>query len=429
MKSVDSTPGTPGGMRIAFLSVGNPARRTGGYLYHRELFARLRAQGIHLDEIYAAGASLEAQLAAAPGFVAGFDPTPYDAVVVDALARAVCAPGLDAWRALRPLVALVHELPSVAAGHAQGVAELAYEAPLLRADRLIAVSADGARILSERGVAPERIVVASGGFDRLSSQRQCAEGNAQAAGGSAQFRHSALSTQHSALARSALSTQHSALARSALSTQHSALARSALSTQHSALSTQHFAPQHSSLTVLCVAQWIARKGVLELAQAWATAARTGWRLELVGEFDADPAYAREVRAALAGAPEGSVVLRGAVDDAELAAAYAAATLFAMPSRYEGYGIAFAEALAHGLPVLGCAVGPVPALVGPEAGLLVPPNDAPALAAALARLMGDPALRAHMAAAARARAATLPTWDDCAARFLAAVKAAAGLARR
>ena len=417
MKSVDSTPGTPGGMRIAFLSVGNPARRTGGYLYHRELFARLRAQGIHLDEIYAAGASLEAQLAAAPGFVAGFDPKPYDAVVVDALARAVCAPGLDAWRALRPLVALVHELPSVAAGQAQSVAELAYEAPLLRADRLIAVSADGARILSERGVAPERIVVASGGFDRLSSQRQCAEGNAQAAGGSAQFRHSALSTQHSALARSALSTQHSALA------------RSALSTQHSALSTQHFAPQHSSLTVLCVAQWIARKGVLELAQAWATAARTGWRLELVGEFDADPAYAREVRAALAGAPEGSVVLRGAVDDAELAAAYAAATLFAMPSRYEGYGIAFAEALAHGLPVLGCAVGPVPALVGPEAGVLVPPNDMPALAAALARLMDDPALRARMAAAARARAATLPTWDDCAARFLAAVKAAAGLARR
>jgi len=392
-------------MRIAFLSVGNPARRTGGYLYHRELFARLRAQGIHLDEIYAAGASLEAQLAAAPGFVAGFDPTPYDAVVVDALARAVCAPGLDAWRALRPLVALVHELPSVAAGHAQGGAQLAYEAPLLRADRLIAVSADGARILAERGVAPERIVVASGGFDRLSSQRQCAEGNAQAAGGSAQFRHSALSTQHSALARSALSTQHSAL------------------------STQHFAPQHSVLTVLCVAQWIARKGVLELARTWATVARAGWQLELVGEFDADPAYAREVRAALAGAPEGSVVLRGAVDDAELAAAYAAATLFAMPSRYEGYGIAFAEALAHGLPVLGCAVGPVPALVGPEAGLLVPPNDAPALAAALARLMGDPALRAHMAAAARARAATLPTWDDCAARFLAAVKAAAGLARR
>jgi glycosyltransferase involved in cell wall biosynthesis len=179
-----------------------------------------------------------------------------------------------------------------------------------------------------------------------------------------------------------------------------------------------------------VAQWIARKGVLELARTWATVARAGWQLELVGEFDADPAYAREVRAALAGAPEGSVVLRGAVDDAELAAAYAAATLFAMPSRYEGYGIAFAEALAHGLPVLGCAVGPVPALVGPEAGLLVPPNDAPALAAALARLMGDPALRAHMAAAARARqGATLPTWDDCAARFLAAVKAAAGLARR
>ncbi len=382
-------------MRIAFLSVGNPARRTGGYLYHRELFARLRAQGIHLDEIYAAGASLEAQLAAAPGFVAGFDPTPYDAVVVDALARAVCAPGLDAWRALRPLVALVHELPSVAAGQAQSAAELAYEAPLLRADRLIAVSADGARILSERGVAPERIVVASGGFDRL--RMQAAGGNAQAPGGSAQAPGGS--------------------------------AQCAFPVCSAQLRPSSLIPQPSALTVLCVAQWIARKGVLELAQAWATVARAGWRLELVGEFDADPAYAREVRAALAGAPEGSAVLRGAVDDAELAAAYGAATLFAMPSRYEGYGIAFAEALAHGLPVLGCAVGPVPALVGPEASLLVPPNDVPALAAALARLMDDPALRARMAAAARSRAATLPTWDDCAARFLVAVEAAAGLAGR
>jgi len=382
-------------MRIAFLSVGNPARRTGGYLYHRELFARLRAQGIHLDEIYAAGASLEAQLAAAPGFVAGFDPTPYDAVVVDALARAVCAPGLDAWRALRPLVALVHELPSVAAGPAQSAAELAYEAPLLRADRLIAVSADGARILSERGVAPERIVVASGGFDRL--RMQAAGGNAQAPGGSAQAPGGS--------------------------------AQCAFPVCSAQLRPSSLIPQPSSLTVLCVAQWIARKGVLELAQAWATVARAGWRLELVGELDADPAYAREVRAALAGAPEGSVVLRGAVDDAQLAVAYGAATLFAMPSRYEGYGIAFAEALAHGLPVLGCAVGPVPALVGPEASLLVPPNDVPALAAALARLMDDPALRARMAAAASSRAATLPTWDDCAARFLVAVEAAAGLAGR
>lgn len=343
-------------MRIAFLTVGDTARLTGGYLYHREVFARLRARGVAVDEVVAAPASLEEQLAAAEGFVARFDPAPYAAVVVDALARGVCAPGLDRWRAARPLVAMVHELPSVAGGgHDQ--AEEAREAPLLRADRLIVVSDDGARIVAGRGAPPDRIVVASGGLDRLSPP----------------------------------------------------------------------APLPPSPppppTVLCVAQWIPRKGVLELARAWATAARPGWRLELAGETTADGAYAGQVRAALAAAPAGSFAVLGAVSDDELAAAYGRASLFAMPARYEGYGIAFAEALAHGLPVLGCDVGPVPALVGPAAGLLVPPGDAAALAAALGRLMDDGALRAAMGRAALARAAALPTWDACAERFVGAVAAA------
>ena len=53
-------------MRLAFLSVGDPARLTGGYLYHREVFARLRAAGVEVDEVVASGAGLAEQLAAAP---------------------------------------------------------------------------------------------------------------------------------------------------------------------------------------------------------------------------------------------------------------------------------------------------------------------------------------------------------------------------
>lgn len=336
-------------MRIAFISVGDTTRKTGGYLYHQELFRRLRAQNVEIDEIVASGAALDEQLAAANAFVARFDPEPYDATVVDALARAVVAPGVAHWQAVRPLLALVHELPSIAsAGDAD---EPAREAPLLAADRLVAVSDDGEQILVERGVPPARIVVASGGFDRV--------------------RTNAVS-----------------------------------------------APEQ---VVLCVAQWIARKGILELTKAWHTAAQPGWRLELVGETDADPAYAELVRAAIAEQASAAITVRGVVDDATLAAAYGRAALFAMPSHYEGYGIAFAEALASGLPVLGCAVGPVPALVG-DAGILVPPGDGDALAAALTQLLGDASLRIRLRTAARRRAAQLPTWDDCAARFLAAVKA-------
>lgn len=384
-------------MRILFITVGDPRRLTGGYLYHREVFARLRAGGVVVDELVACGASLAEQLAAAPALGARLDPLAYDAIVVDALARAVAAPWLDAWRARRPLVALVHELPSVAerqykiqntkckmpgslphpppAGMEYQLPsppdadELAWEAPLLRADRLITVSADGAAILRARGVPAERIVVAPGGFDRLL--------------------HPPRRSVASPLRRSIAPPLNRSAAQS---------------------------PRRSvapPLTALAVAQWIPRKGLVELVRAWGQVVRPGWALALVGEDDADPAYAGLVRAAIAAAPAGSVVARGKLSDAELRDAYAAAACFALPSRYEGYGIAFAEALAHGLPVVACATGPVPDLVGPAAGLLVPVGDEPALAAALARLMDDAALRATMARAALARAAALPTWDDTA----------------
>jgi glycosyltransferase involved in cell wall biosynthesis len=168
---------------------------------------------------------------------------------------------------------------------------------------------------------------------------------------------------------------------------------------------------------LCVAQWIPRKGILDLVRAWAFHERPGASLELVGEADADPAYAASVRAAVADAPGASVIVSGPVDDATLGNAYAASDLFVLPSRYEGYGVVYAEALAHGLPVIACDVGPVPELVGEEAALLVPPGDVEALSGALDLLLKDAALRDRMSAAARRRAAELPRWEDTAAGFL------------
>ncbi|HEX2740816.1 MAG TPA: glycosyltransferase family 4 protein, partial [Rubrobacter sp.] len=181
--------------------------------------------------------------------------------------------------------------------------------------------------------------------------------------------------------------------------------------------------RYGPVRALCVAQWIPRKGILTLIQAWKLRERPGAVLELVGETDADLDYGESVRSAIDAAPRGSIVVSGSVDDEALGAAYASANLFVLPSRYEGYGIVYAEALAHGLPIVACDVGPVPDLVGREAAILVEPDDKEGLSAALDLLLGDPELRARMSGAASRRASSLPLWKSTVAGFEEVLRAA------
>ena len=339
-------------MRVAFVTVGDTDRLTGGYLYNARVLDTLREMGVQVEVIVPCGASIEEQEAAARRLGTTLEPRRFDVIVVDALARIVCSPHLVRWRKQRPVVAMVHELPSVAGGDAFS---REHEEPLLRSERLISVSDHGRSVLEERGVPDTRIRVVPPGSDRLP-------------------RNDTDRASHS-----------------------------------------------GALRALCVAQWIPRKGILDLVRAWTLHERPGASLELVGETDADPVYAASVRAAIADAPDASIAVRGPVDDTALAAAYAAADLFVLPSRYEGYGVVYAEALAQGLPVIACNVGPVPEVVGEEAALLVPPDDVEALAGALDLLLNDAGLRDRMSAAARRRAKELPRWEDTADRFLCVLR--------
>jgi len=110
---------------------------------------------------------------------------------------------------------------------------------------------------------------------------------------------------------------------------------------------------------------------------------------------------------------GRVRLAGRVSADDLATLYAQASLFALATRYEGYGMVFNEALIHGLPIVSCATGAVPDTVPQAAGILTACDDPAAFGAALAQVLDDPAQAATMRAAARDAGARLGTWADTA----------------
>jgi glycosyltransferase involved in cell wall biosynthesis len=119
--------------------------------------------------------------------------------------------------------------------------------------------------------------------------------------------------------------------------------------------------------------------------------------------------------------EDQVTLVGELDEAGLQASFRRADAFVLATRQETYGMAAAEAIAHGLPVVSTDTGAIAAIVGSEAGVVVPVDDGPALAAALGRVIHDGPLRARLATGARRARRRLPTWDDAADRFAAVLE--------
>ena len=82
----------------------------------------------------------------------------------------------------------------------------------------------------------------------------------------------------------------------------------------------------------------------------------------------------------------SVDMLGHVSDDELKRSFSECSLFALPSRGEGFGLVFLEAMAHGKPCIGAKAGGIPEVITPETGLLVHYGDVPALANAIEHML-------------------------------------------
>jgi len=176
-----------------------------------------------------------------------------------------------------------------------------------------------------------------------------------------------------------------------------------------------------ALSLLCVATITPRKGHTVLIEALAGLGDSAWTLHCVGSLTMDSACAEALREAIErlGLRE-RVVLHGDQAEKDVPAYYAAADAFVLPSFHEGYGMALAEALARGLPVISTRAGAIADTVPADACELVPPGDVVALRNALRRLMDDAAWRAKLRDGAMAARLTLPTWAQSGARFASAL---------
>lgn len=352
--------------RLEFVVPGNIETPTGGYIYDREILSGLDALGWRTT-VHALDASFPkptpAALRAARATFAAL-PT-RSLVVIDGLAL----PGLDrllAEEAARlDLVALVHHPVALETGLAPEEARLfatAERRALGFVRRVITTSQWTARTLAADGAPVAQLRVVEPGVDRRRT-------------------HGSTDPQGTPL------------------------------------------PAHDRETInlLCVATLTPRKGHALLFEALGELRDRRWHLSCAGSLlrDAPTVTALQHQIDRLSLRK-RISLLGDVDREALERYYSRADLFVLPSYLEGYGMALAEAVAHGVPVVSTTAGAIPETVPASASVLVPPGDARALTKALASVLDDPARRAMLAANARAARVSLPTWAIASAKFAAAL---------
>jgi len=169
-----------------------------------------------------------------------------------------------------------------------------------------------------------------------------------------------------------------------------------------------------TVRLLSVGAVVPRKGFDILIAALAPIANLPWRLTIAGDLTRDEATAAKLQSdILEHRLADRVDLLGALSQEQLGVLYSSSDIFVLASHFEGYGMAYAEAMAHGLPVIGTTGGATMDTVPPDAGVLVDPGNVKALTRALRMLIENENERRWFASGALAASADLPTWLDTA----------------
>jgi glycosyltransferase involved in cell wall biosynthesis len=347
---------------LCLVTLGDPRRLTGGYLYHLRMAAAAPARAARIVFISFPTRPFPLPAVAAPRVFNRARLLSPHAILLDSIAAAFAGPWLAARSPAAPVIGVLHQPPG---GIDHRRPRMRVQAPLDRlayrdARLLIVASELLADQLAAAGVDRERIRVVPPGRDVAPGTAEPAD---LRAGRRAAF--------------------------------------------------------------VCVANWIQRKGILELLEAFARLPPDMATLHLAGDERADQAYAARVRRRLAG-PDlaGRVITHGVLSREQVASLYASGDAFVLPALREPYGTVLGEAMAFGLPVVGWRAGNLPYLAddGRE-GLVVPPGDIEGFARALQQLTTDGPLRRRLGEAARRRAAARPTWEQSAALFFDAIREA------
>ena len=167
-----------------------------------------------------------------------------------------------------------------------------------------------------------------------------------------------------------------------------------------------------------------KKGVLYLLQALQMLGKDKIKLTIVDDAERHSSYVEDVgplpsygfKLVRKLNLDGMVHFTGRLAREELAQHYSAAQIAIVPSLYEGFGIPAAEAMACGTPVISTTGGALPEVVG-DAGILVPPGRADALAAAIKQLLNDKQAQQRMSEAGRKRVGEKFSWEQAARKTL------------